>query len=168
MVSEQKDPREWSSAFEVCGVQTPAILKMNSNSTRKKQLTDWILRTLRESAWAPLSLFGFYLFGVATDLYDRYPLLDIPTHFLGGAAITYLYRSAIRNSQDFLGEIPTPVQILFAFTCTGTTAILWEFYENIYDYVFGTHIVRGVEDTAVDLFLGLSGALVFSVLYRRP
>jgi len=140
---------------------------MKSNSITRKQITDWILATLRESAWAPLSVFGFYLFGVAIDLYDWYPWLDIPTHFLGGVAITYMYRSAIRNSQNLLGEIPQAIQILLAFTCTGTTTILWEFYENIYDYLFGTHIVRGLEDTLVDLFLGLSGALVLTLFYRR-
>ena len=123
--------------------------------------------TLRESLWAPLSVFGFYLFGLAIHLYDFYPPLDIPTHFLGGVTITYFYRSAIRNSQDFLGEIPLPIRILFALTCTGTTTVLWEFYENFGDRFLGTQMVRGLEDTLVDLFLGLSGALVLSLLYRR-
>jgi hypothetical protein len=81
--------------------------------------------------------------------------------------ITYFYRSAIRNSQKFLGEIPVPIQILLAFTATGTTTVLWEFYENILDYFLRTHMVRGLTDTLTDLLLGLSGGLVFSLLYRR-
>ncbi len=135
--------------------------------TTKQQVTSWILVTLRECAWAPLGVFGFYLFGLAFHLYDLYPFLDIPTHFLGGVAITYLYRSAIRNSQTIIGEIPLPIQIMLAFTSTGTTAILWEFYENFLDHFFGTHMVRGLEDTLMDLFLGLSGAFILSLLYRR-
>jgi hypothetical protein len=78
-----------------------------------------------------LCIVGFYIFALAFDLFDRYPPLDIPTHLVSGMAITYFYRSAIRNLQKFVGDIPISVQILFAFTSTGTTAIFWEFYENI-------------------------------------
>jgi hypothetical protein len=76
----------------------------------RKQVTDWILVTLREAAWAPLSVFGLYLLGLVFGVYDRYPLMDVPTHFLGGVAITYFFRFAIRNSQAIFGEIPFPVE----------------------------------------------------------
>ena len=131
-----------------------------------RQISAWIFDTLREAAWAPLSVFGSYLLGLAFRLFEIFPFLDIPTHFLGGVAITYFYRVAIRHSQKLVGEIPSLIQILFALTCTGTTTILWEFYENAFDFFFGTQMVRGLEDTIVDLFLGLLGALVLSVFYR--
>jgi hypothetical protein len=140
---------------------------MKTKSTTIKTGANWILITLREAAWAPLSVFGFYLFGLALDLFDLYPFLDIPTHFLGGAAITYLYCSAIRNSQKVFGEIPSPVQVIFAFTCTGTTIILWEFYENIMDYFLHMHMVLGLSDTLKDMFIGLLGALVLTLFYRK-
>ena len=133
----------------------------------KQQFLNWVAATLREAAWAPLSVFGFYVLGLTFHLFKLFPAIDIPTHFLGGVVITYFYRSAIRHSQKFVGEIPFAVQVLFAFTCTGTTTILWEFYENILDFFFGTHMVRGLEDTIIDLFIGLLGALVLSVTYRR-
>ena len=133
----------------------------------KQQFLNWVAATLREAAWAPLSVFGFYVLGLAFHLFKLFPAIDIPTHFLGGVVITYFYRSAIRHSQKFVGEIPLAVQVLFAFTCTGTTTILWEFYENILDFFFGTHMVRGLEDTIIDLFLGLLGALVLSLFYKR-
>lgn len=130
-------------------------------------LKTWILDTLREAAWAPLSIFGMYMLGRAFRLFKLFPPLDIPTHFLGGVVITHFYRVAIRHSQKLVGDIPFPIQVLFAITCTGTTTILWEFYENILDFFFGTQMVRGVQDTTVDLFTGLLGALVFSLLYKR-
>ncbi len=133
----------------------------------RQQLITWIFATLRESAWAPLSVIFFYLVGLALQWFDLFPWLDIPTHFTGGVAITYFYRSAIRNSQGIVGSIPTSIQILLAITCTGTTIILWEFYENLFDFFFGTHMVRGLEDTILDMFVGLLGALVLSVFYRR-
>ena len=140
---------------------------MRPSTTDKRELVNWIFATLREAAWAPLSVVFFYLVGISLDLFDLYPQLDIPTHFIGGVAITYFYQSAIRNSQRIVGDIPFPIQILLALTCTGTTIILWEFYENLFDYFFGTHMVRGLEDTILDMFLGLLGAMVLSAFYRR-
>ena len=133
----------------------------------KQQLIDWVLATLREAAWAPLSVVVFYSLGLALHLFKMFPFIDMPTHFMGGVTITYFYRVAIRNSQKFLGDIPAPLQILLAFTATGTTTVLWEFYENLMDHFFGFQMVRGLEDTIVDLAMGLSGALVLSVLHRK-
>jgi len=135
--------------------------------TSRPHWNDWIFTTLREAAWAPVSIFVAYLAGLALQLFKLFPPLDIPFHFLGGVVITYFYRIAIRHSQKLLGEIPFPIQVLLAFTCTGTTTILWEFYENLLDFFVGTHMVRGLQDTITDLFLGLFGALVFSLFYRR-
>jgi hypothetical protein len=134
---------------------------------RNKQVAAWMVDILREAAWAPLGVFLFYLLARSLQLFKLFPPLDIPTHFLGGAAITYFYRAAIRHSQELMGEIPFPVQVLFAFTCTGTTTIFWEFYEYIFDFFFHTRMVRGVTDTTVDFFVGLLGALVVSVFYQR-
>lgn len=139
---------------------------MRSSST-DKHLANWISATLRESAWAPLSVLLLYLIGRSLHLYDLFPPLDIPSHFIGGVAITYFYRSAIRNSQSIVGMIPSAIQILLAFTATGTTIILWEFYENLFDFFFSTHMVRGLEDTILDMLLGLLGALALTIFYRR-
>jgi len=133
----------------------------------KTPFFNWIVVTLCESLWAPLSVFGFYLIGLIFHLYDLFPPLDIPTHFMGGVTITYFYRNAIRNSQRFVGDIPLPIRVIFAFTCTGTTIILWEFYENILDYFLHTHMVLGLFDTLKDMVVGLLGALVFTLFYRK-
>lgn len=133
----------------------------------KRQFFGWVSSTLRESAWAPLGVVAVYLIGLAFRLYLIFPPLDIPTHFLGGVAITYFYLSAARNSQKFLGNIPFPMQVLLAVTSTGTTTVLWEFYENIVDYFLGTHMVLGLEDTLKDMFLGLLGAVVLALFQRR-
>jgi hypothetical protein len=135
--------------------------------TDKGPLNSWIFTTLRAAAWAPLSVFLFYLLAHRLQLFKRFPPLDIPIHFLGGVAITYFCRVAIRESQKLVGEIPFPIQVIFAFTCAGTTMIFWELYEYVYDFFFGTHMVRGVTDTTVDFFVGLLGALVVSLFYRK-
>src|SRR5258706_1094973 len=139
---------------------------MNSLMNNKRT-SDWIVATLREGAWAPLSVVVFYAIGLALHLFRTFPNIDIPTHFLGGVAITYFYRVAIKNSQSMLGNIPLPIQILLAFTATGTTAVFWEFYENILDFFLHTHMVLGLFDTIKDLFDGIMGALVLSLFYRQ-
>ena len=134
---------------------------------QNKQAAAWIIDTLRQTAWAPILVFLFYLVALSLQFFVFFPPLDIPTHFMGGVAITYFYRVAIWNAQKLVGEIPFPIQVLFAFTCTGTTTIFWEFYEYLSDFFFDTHMVRGVTDTTVDFFIGLLGALVFTLLYRQ-
>lgn len=140
---------------------------MKSNPITGTQVGAWIRVTLRQAAWAPLSVIGFYLFGLAFHLYELYPNLDIPTHLAGGIAITWFYRIAIRNSQGFLGDIPFPVQVLFAFTLTATTIILWEFYEAILDFLFSARHILGLSDTLKDMFVGLLGALLLTLFHRR-
>lgn len=140
---------------------------INSEQAKKKPLHGWVAAALREAGWAPLVVLGVYLLARELRLFKLFPPLDIPTHFLGGVAITYFFRVAIRHSQKVVGEIPFAIQVLFAITCTGTTAIFWEFYENILDFFFETGMVRGVQDTVVDLLMGLLGALALSLVYRR-
>ncbi|SRR5258706_5048886 len=140
---------------------------MKSLTNNHQPVFNWIVATLREAAWVPLSIVGLYGVGLALYLFKRFPNIDIPTHFFGGVAITYFYRVAIKNSQSMLGNIPPPIQILLAFTTTGTTAIFWEFYENILDFFLHTHMVLGLFDTIKDLFDGIIGALVLSLFYRK-
>ena len=80
---------------------------------KKQQLVNWMSITLREAAWAPLSIIAFYAIGLALHLYDLFPPLDLPSHLMGGVAITYFFRSAIKNSQRIVGDIPIPIQIIF-------------------------------------------------------
>ena len=117
-------------------IDTIAMLRLDMNNQR---LVHWVIVTFREAAWAPLGVIGFYAVGLALDLYDSFRPLDIPSHLLGGAAITYFCRSAMRNSQSIIGDIPSLIQVLLAFSCTGTTIIFWEFYENALDFFSWTH-----------------------------
>jgi len=138
---------------------TPTIIN-------KKQLfMDWVLLTFLKSAWAPVAILFYYWIATGLGLFRWFPSLDNPSHVVGGILITYFFRSAIVNSQKLNGNIPKPVQILFAFTCAGTTTILWEFYENILDMVFNMHVARSLRDTLGDLFFGLLGAFILSIFY---
>ena len=150
--------------FEENGFKLQRANHAISRMINRQTFLNWILKTLRESAWAPLSLYVIYRVAKAFGAYLAYPPLDVPTHFLGGVAIAYFFRSAIANSQKLVGNIPVPIQILFALTCTGTTTILWEFLEFVSDYFFHTNMILGLKDTLKDMFFGLLGGLILLLL----
>jgi hypothetical protein len=125
----------------------------------------WLKASFAQAAWAPILVFVCY--GVAAKVFGAYlafPHLDIFTHFLGGAAMTYFFIAAIHHGQRLVGSIPRIVQAALALGLTAVTAIVWEFLEYASDYFLHTEMNLGVSDTLSDLFFGLGGALVVSAL----
>ena len=131
-------------------------------------------RTIRDGAWAPASV--LVLYAVAAKLFQLYlifPWIDMPTHFLGGAAITYFYLVGIRHAQEEVGPLPRVVQVLLAVGFTAISAVVWEFWEFACDVGLGTRMNLGVRDTLFDLFFGLAGAAAvgggaLAILGRAP
>jgi hypothetical protein len=131
-------------------------------------MKDWIKKTFRQSAWAPLAVFIFYAVAAkGFNAYIVFPWLDMPTHFCGGMAITYFYLVAITYSQVVIGDIPKLVQSLLALGLTAITAVVWEFLEYFSDMALDTKMNLGVADTLSDLFFGLIGGVVVLVLLAR-
>lgn len=128
----------------------------------------WIQKTLRQAAWAPALVFCFYVIAAkGLDAYIRFPNLDIPTHFIGGMAFSYFVTCLIENAQVVVGKIPANIIKQLAFTSTGSMVVFWEFYEFIYDRIFGTHTQLGINDTLSDMFFGLLGAWVWVTFFGR-
>ncbi len=126
---------------------------------------DWVLCTLYQAAWAPLLVLAlFVIASQAFDAYHRFPALDMPTHFAGGAVIAFFMRRASANAETVLGEIPTSIHCALALWGTALVAVLWEVYELVSDRLLGTHMVHGSGDTALDLFLGMAGGAIVLVL----
>jgi len=104
---------------------------------------------------------------VAFDFYYKYSV-DTLAHFFGGLAIAYSASYAL-----FLMErekwIKIQKDILKAAIVIGavmTFAVLWEFYEFIYDLsLWGDVMQPSVADTIKDLCMGMIGAVVFSYLF---
>ena len=134
-------------------------------------LTRWMIASLRSVGWAPLSVFTFHVIAVVGwDIYSRFPDFDIPMHFLGGVAITYFLGGCYRTARQFelLGN---PEKVLYPVTVFGLTcvaAVVWEFAEFLMDRRFGTHSQPSLDDTLLDLLMGMSGGIVFLALqYKR-
>ena len=121
------------------------------------------VKILREAAWAPALVFAIYLLTARVlHLFSAFPNLDIPMHLAGGlgAAFFFLRTLQILSRGEILGK-PSRLTIrLLAFSLTSVSAIAWELAEFASDQVLGSHEQRGLEDTMVDLVLGVLGALL--------
>lgn len=127
----------------------------------------WIRHSLRKAGWAPSTVFGLYLVAsLAFNAYAIYLWLDSVTHFAGGAALSYFLLDLFDNADDFFGHIPRSIRVVLVFSCVGTAAIFWEFYEFLSDYYFGTNMQHGRDDTMSDLFFGLLGSAVYLVVHK--
>lgn len=127
-------------------------------------MTTWLSTTTKKSGWAPFSVFCVSTVAAkGFSAYLIYPWLDIPTHFLGGVAITYFFLTAIEHSENIVGATPPIIQRLLAIGLTAIAAVVWEFLEFLSDYFLDTHHNLGVTDTISDLFFGLFGATIMVI-----
>ena len=119
---------------------------------------------IRRFGWLPLCVFlAHELCAHLFNGYVRWPSIDIPLHFSGGFAIAYFARGGLLAfSEHRLVRAPdVPVQLLLSFALVNTVAIVWEFGEFASDHLVGTSFQLGLEDTLLDLFMGMLGGLAF-------
>ena len=95
--------------------------------------------------------------------YEAFPPLDTPMHLLGGLAIAFFLWTAysIGTRSGTLGQPNSTAIALLTVTSTAASAVLWEFAEFLSDGYLGTNTQKGLEDTLLDLLLGLVGGAVF-------
>ena len=136
-------------------------------------LARWTAATTREAAWAPSLVFLVHVVAyLGFDAYKAYPPLDLPMHFLGGVVIAFFFHRASINASrlGLLGPYHAVTHALLVISLTCSAAVLWEFAEWTYDRAFGTHHQLGLDDTLLDMLLGILGGAAFLgtlVLFRR-
>jgi hypothetical protein len=132
-------------------------------------LANWIENSLREAGWAPLLVFGIHVALHLSNIYERFPYLDLPMHFFGGVVMAFFFHRMSINA-SLLG-ITRPYQALrhrlFVFTSTCMAAVSWEFSEFIIGWYSAGHTKEGLNDTIGDLFFGIVGCLFFVILASR-
>ena len=139
-----------------------------------KAMRMWVLVSIRQTGWVPILFFLLHiLVSKGFEAYLHLPWLDIPMHFFGGVAITYFLWHSLRNpkAEDALGPRTLQADTLLAALGVGTTIAIWEFAEWSTDALGFTDAQVGLDDTMLDMFLGLTGGwlyLVFALLCRRP
>ena len=126
----------------------------------------------RRALWAPLLVFATHLFlSRGIEAYRNHPWLDIPMHLAGGVAIAFSFRVTLLVLEDHeLVERTGPrVRFLLVAALTASVAMVWEFAEFTTDQLGLTRAQAGLEDTLLDMALGVVGGLLFLTLSaRRP
>jgi hypothetical protein len=143
---------------------------MLSNSLRPvKTLKLWITRSSR-AAWAPILVFGIHVvLAKVFDIYRIFPDIDIAMHFFGGVAIThFLLRAAtVALDLNLLGSPSRACIALLTFLAASTTTILWEFFEWTLDRLLQKQWQLSLDDTLLDMLLGMLGSIAYLVCERR-
>ena len=131
-----------------------------------------LVELARRAAWAPLLVFAIHLFlSRGFDAYRERPWLDIPMHLAGGVAIAFCLCVTLRVLQEHeLVERTGPrIRFILVLALTGCAALFWEFAEFTTDQLGLTRAQAGLEDTLLDMLLGLVGGFMFlALLGRRP
>lgn len=94
---------------------------------------------------------------------------DTVLHLLGGLSIAYSANHVLELAGR-AKRLTVQSRLLKAFIIIGftvTAAVLWEFYEFVWDEIFGTLFQPSKTDTIKDLFMGLLGASVFCTIFIK-
>ena len=117
----------------------------------------------------PLGLFCVHLVLSALDVYKRYRWPDIPMHILGGVFIAYSFSLTVTYFQErkILSELNVFTRSVFLFGLTSSAVVVWEFGEFMLDFFFDTVAQLSLEDTMLDMFLGLAGGTLLIAFFGR-
>jgi hypothetical protein len=111
-------------------------------------------------------MFLIYFFNVlVTDfgIYEKFPVLDVPMHFLGGASACFFTASIFLIIKKQLSR-----RGFYAFIFVGyfVLAFAWEIYELLSDLFFKTNYQGGFLDAGGDILSGLLGCIAFLAVTR--
>lgn len=126
--------------------------------------TCWLKASLWKAGWAPLGFFLLHQFSVHVLRASRHvPWIDMPMHFFGGVAIAYFfYRSfGLPDAQPVVGALSTTARKLLSMGGVCASVVLWEFAEWVTDSLGWTGAQVGLDDTLLDMLLGMVGGAVF-------
>jgi hypothetical protein len=136
---------------------------MRPAQANRKLFLQW-LRSVIKPTWAPLVVFMIHLIALSSQLYKTYPPIDIPMHFFGGISMAYfLSKAFVAASLIASGAHPNRLlESVLIVTATSTVAVFWEFFEFVLSWALATDLQGSLADTTKDLFLGMSGSLLFT------
>jgi len=115
------------------------------------------------AVWFPALVFIVNLIGWFLKCYDLWPAFDIPMHILGGISITYFFWKTISilETRKIILPIQGIIKVIFIFSLTCTITVLWEFAEFTLDHIIAHNVQLGLDDTLLDMLLGIVGAIIF-------
>ncbi|MDO8474061.1 MAG: hypothetical protein Q7S62_00700 [bacterium] len=101
-------------------------------------------------------------------IYYTFLWIDIPMHFAGGASIGFagITFLAFLRTRGFVSEMPFLLHAFLIMSFVGLAVVSWELWEFVLDYLAHTSTQVDLSDTMIDMFFGLLGGFVLSILHR--
>jgi hypothetical protein len=127
----------------------------------------WVTKTLFKAGFAPLFVFTFHILSTRVfGIYRLWPNFDDIMHFSGGVAIAYFFVHALIIGREYniFSSFTKFTFVITAFSFTSTVAVIWEFLEWASDHYLGTYLQNSLDDTMLDMLLGMCGGLVVIVI----
>jgi len=111
----------------------------------------------------PVPVFAVFIpLALWSDIFIRYPWMDIPFHLAGGASVAasaaVMLGYLIKNRH--LLKLPAAFFVLFIVGVVAIIAIGWEFFEYSLQMLFPSDMAMTLSDTLGDLAVGLLGGAV--------
>lgn len=103
-------------------------------------------------------------------LYEIFPHMDIPFHYIGGLSIACTSGQilAYLEKEKAITQLNRIIFLVLLLALTATAAAFWEFGEFLLDRWMHTNIQISLENTMQDQFLGVLGGLtIVAVYYHR-
>jgi len=126
---------------------------------------------IQKALWYPLGVFLIHQLaasGFRANLYDVYPWLDIPMHLAGGFAIAVFIGISLRilAEEKCIALDDALVRSVLILSLTTTAAVIWEFAEWSCDRVLATRSQVSLDDTMLDVLLGMVGGTTSILLFE--
>ena len=128
----------------------------------------------RASKIAPFFLFptAVYLIHLAVKglgLYEVFPNIDIPFHYLGGLSIAYTCAQVLAylESEKVTTTLHRGIFLALLLSLTATVAVFWEFAEFLSDQFLATNLQPSIANTMQDQFLGILGGGTWALIYFK-
>ncbi len=117
--------------------------------------------------YPPLIVFVLHVILITSiNIYAIWPDFDIPMHFLGGLVmgITGLRLLRLAEKEKWMQINKKIVSLLMVVCFVALIVILWECAEWLSDHYLGSFMQGGLDDTMLDMVLGLCGAFVAGIV----
>ncbi len=120
-----------------------------------------LIRKIIKTFIPPIVVFVLHLVVVSLGLYLTAKWVDIPMHFLGGAAIAYTFTKLLQiaKNKNLLGKNHKAINFLFVISLVALVAVFWEFAEYLLAATTELRWQSTISDTLLDLLMGLLGGI---------
>ena len=121
-----------------------------------------LLRVLWRAGWAPLTVFSVNFVLVSMGWYPNGT--DDCMHFSGGVAIAWFFHQLTLGFPRLLGRPSRLTLAVLIIALAVCAALAWEVGEFVLDPALSISLQPSLEDTLLDMVLGMAGATTYVTL----